>query len=199
MIANIYQRLKDEQDPEEIKSLLESSGRIEIFERVISSYENWVPVFKFILFSYSIESDHIQNGDNWEQTRKEIANLVGIQLDDRLNFEEIVYLKAEPVWKTVDQYLKFQQSREFRHLMGLRAAYERMISSLFAEMDFDQQAKNTVHAQNIWDKIGEYEQMVRQRYGEAFMKVLKDTTPDIRERKKAKGGLTLEDSPYIGT
>src|SRR5205085_11018533 len=102
MIVNIFQSLKDASTTEEASNILRSIGRYELFARVFMEYPDTICVLKFILFAYSIESNYLEVGDNWEEQRRRIAHLAGVPKNEQ--FEEIVGLHKRAMWKTVDEY-----------------------------------------------------------------------------------------------
>jgi len=196
MIENIFQELKDCKDANQCLLILTRIDRVEMFEDVMEKYDNWWPVIKWIICCFSFESDLLELGNDWDENKRKVAELCEVKTNDDkddMYLDNIVNLKDEPIWRTVEAYLNYQGSREFKHLIVLRQLYERMLSSTFDDnVDYDQQYKNSVYAKKLWDDIGEYEQAVRQKFGNGFMGVKAKARKVVEERKTASG-LSIEE------
>lgn len=202
MIKNLYQELKSAADQNEAAAIITRLRKEELFEPLMNEFSDWWPVCKYILDAYSIESEFIEIGEDWQEKKKQIAIQNGLGALGEEQLRDILSMKTPGIWKTVDNYLQYQGGREFRHLTVLKQLYERMLSSTFDnEVSYDQQYQNSVYAKNIWKEIGEYEQAVWSKFTEQFKRVYTDANIVINKKKKSTSGtsLNLESSDLIHT
>lgn len=117
-------------------------------------------VIKFVLWSYSIESEMLlMNGETFEKTRLRIFKKC--ELPDRL-FEEVALLKSGAVRNCIERWLRFQSHEEFTNYTHFRDLRLEMLSSSIGsiikstgEQDFEQKMKNAIHAKELLEMMKE--------------------------------------------
>lgn len=146
---------------EDWEQYLDNLMLYEIFEDVIKAYPNkshLKTVIRYILYAYSVESDKVQIGADWEDNKKRIYDFVHGQQNKEL-LDQLVYLQHPAVTKTVHKWLEHQDMPVYKSLQSLKdlrlemqLACNSPLRKNTGEIDFDQKFKNTQHIKEL-DKM----------------------------------------------
>lgn len=191
MVESIYKEFIDI-SPEQAMSRMEDLG-LDRFQALQGEFKDqWHGIFRFILYAFSYDSIMLSIGDNWDDTKRQIYDKVGIKKDVEL-FEQVTALKSPVIAVAVTWYLKRQTAREFRHMCVLKDLYDQMCNSIYSnDIEFDQKRKNSKYMKELWEELEDYEQRVIQKYGATFMERKKDVEFIIKKDNKVQSAI-LED------
>ncbi len=202
MINSIYEEIGQITDAEEMEATLQRIGRSELFEP-IKNYPFWFNLMKYILHSYSIESDYTSLGDNWETTKRRIADIVDLPKNRTIIIHEglitekevqvidgVTSLLIPEVNKVINDYMDDQDDREFTHLISLKETYQMFLKSPFRDIDDDQMFKNMVNAKKLLEEIRDFEETVKQKWATAS---LGDARKEVTRNSKRKTTLLLHE------
>lgn len=165
-MINPYSSLvnSDEYDYEEY---LHRLNLFEVFKDIVNEYKNRHDakdvirgVIKFVLWSYSIESEMLlMNGESFEKTRERIFKKTELPQD---LFEDVALLKSYSVRNSIERWLRFQSHEEFTNYTHFRDLRLTMLSSSIGsivkstgEQDFEQRMKNAIHAKELLEMMKE--------------------------------------------
>lgn len=142
---------------------------IDIFLPVLKEYpENIIRkgVLKYIVSTYSLDSDAVIISLEWKCNKQKIFNKCG--LPDSL-WEDIGLLKNENVLKSINKWLNFQESDVWVQLCTLRdlrvemqmSANSKILKSS-GEIDYSQKFLNATYANDLQKMIKDLEQQLIQ-------------------------------------
>lgn len=197
MVVSLYKELAH-LEPEQFEAKIERMD-LDLFDLLkVEHPKHWFGITKFILLAFSHDSEMLMLNDDWEMSKKKIYNKVGLPKEEEI-FNMVVQLNSTAIYQTVNNYLNFQQAREFKHLTSLKELYEQMLSSIYKfDVDYDQKRKNSKYAFELWNEIEVYEQRAEQKYGNGFSERKKEAEALIKTASSANAkkstGATLEDA-----
>lgn len=145
---------------------LEKCLLIDIFMPIIIFYKE--PhiikcVIKYIVYAYSVQSEKIVLGMDWQKNKQQIFEFVLIK-PEKDSYEDLVLLKNKAVVDTIHNWMEFQDNDTFKMLQVLKdLRVEMQISSLSriikssGEVDYDQKYRNAEYSVKLKEKIKELE------------------------------------------
>ncbi len=110
-MTNAYSSILAYRD-DDWQEYLDNMMLYDIFEDVIIAYPNKQTlkcVIRYILYAYSIESDQVHIGVDWEENKKRIYEFVFAPQSKDL-VDQLVYLQHPSVTKTIHKWLEWQES-----------------------------------------------------------------------------------------
>lgn len=165
------------------KGLFEEYPEVEVFKSVI----------KYIVNAYSIDSDMIMIGLDWDKNKKKIFENTQVQQSTEL-YNALVHLHNDKVREAINLWLEFADNNVFTELQMLKdlkvelqhAAISRIIKSN-GEVDYDQKFKNTGYVRELRIKIHELELELIQNNSK-----LKDGVVELKRILKQKNHFGIE-------
>lgn len=169
---------------------------IEIFRPVIEFYKDdsvkLKCVIKFILHCYSVESDKVKIGYDWQKNKQEIFEETCKPMRDL--YEATVLLKNDAVIETVNKWLTFQDSEVHSELCMLKDLKLEMqlsansnIRKPSMEIDYDQKYKNSTYVTELRKKIRDLESEFIQNNSK-----LKEAVKEFKAAAKNKATIGVE-------
>lgn len=139
---------------------------IDVFMPVIKEYTDVSTlkcVIRYIVTAYSLESDKIILGMDWQKNKQEIFEYAMLKPEAK-SYEDLVLLKNKAVVDAIHNWLNFQDSESFRQLEVLKdLRIEMQISCLSdikkssGEVDYDQKYRNAGYANDLKKMIKDLE------------------------------------------
>ena len=130
-----------------------------IFQPLIDHYgmdmERFNKSLFYILMVYSRDSEYLHAGCSYDENKINIVKELNIPEDLSFNLIDLV---DQPVYLTVDNYIQYQGSRTWEHLVMVRELYEQMRNSARSMMkkndliDWDQKMKNAKYAKELYEE-----------------------------------------------
>ncbi len=186
-MINHYQALV-EYCGEDWESFLDDILLSDIFKPLIDAYpdkNNLKCVIRYIVYSYSVDSDKIGIGVDWENNKKKIFEFVCVKPQSDL-FNQLVNLTHPKVIEVIHNWLNHQGGEVFSRLQSLKdlkvemqQASNGMILKSTGERDYDQKFKNAGYVKELSQMIKDLEAEIIQNNPK-----LKDA---IRELDKLSG------------
>lgn len=140
-----------EYNGDDFAEYLEVLQLIDIFEELIKQYANDKPLLKqitkYIVWTYSLNSEKVIIGMDWEENKKKIYEYV--MLPPTL-YSEIVDLQEEVIVRTIDKWLVHQDKEtytEFCKLRDLKLYMQKSYSD--ASVDANQRFKNAGYSKEL--------------------------------------------------
>lgn len=169
---------------------LETLMLIDIFMPIIKKYnqpDDVKCVVKYILYAYSISSDHVIMGMDWLDNKKKIFDFVMLKPEKKYE-DELVHLKSTEVVETINAWIDFQDNQTFKMLQTLKDLRVQMqiasvsdIKKASGEIDFDQKFKNAKYALELKQMIKDLESELIQNDAK-----LKDAVLEVKQKRKKK-------------
>lgn len=167
---------------------------IEIFKPVIEFYKDDLVklkcVIQYILHCYSVESEKVKLGMDWQKNKQEVFEETCLPKRDL--YESTVLLKNESVNETINRWLTFQDSEVHSELCMLKDLKLEMqlsanssIRKSSGETDYDQKYKNSTYVTELRKKIRDLEAEFIQNNNK-----LKDAVKEFKAAKKNKSTLS---------
>ena len=185
MISPFHSIISYEGD--EWQEFLDKMLLIDIFMPLFKEYSevSYIKsVIKYIVYAYSVDSDKIILGMEWQKNKQNIFEYVMIK-PEKKSYEDLVLLRNSEVVKTINNWLEFQDNDAFRQMQVLKdLRVEMQISSLTdikkasAEIDYDQKYKNACYANDLKKMIKDLESELIQNNQR-----LKDAVKEVRVTK----------------
>lgn len=145
---------------------LERVCLIEIFKPVIEYYKDIGTlkcVIRYIVYAYSLESDKVILGMEWQKNKQHIFEFV-LAKPIKDIYEELVLLKNPSVVAAIHNWLEFGDNDTFKQLSSLKdLRVEMQLSSVSAikkpsmEIDYDQKFKNAEYSAKLKIMISDLE------------------------------------------
>lgn len=145
---------------------LNNIGLYEVFKEIIHLYSDTDDrkcIIKYIIWTYSVESDRIVIGRDWLDNKKEIFEAANVKPTQSL-YNDLVLLKNDQILAVIIKWMNFQDSDTFKQLSVLKDLRVEMqtssISSILkatGEQDFDQKFKNAKYAIELKSMIRDLE------------------------------------------
>jgi hypothetical protein len=164
-----------------------------VFEPIISGYpdrSDFNKILFFILHVYSKESKVVVPGQDYTAIKMSVANNLG--MSEKL-VNSTVFLQCPLVTRAVQLYLQRQMSKTLEHLVMKRELYSQMLHSAMSNLtdsggltDYEQKAKNSAHANKLYDEIHEWEARLMDENKE-----LKGALDDLRNLKMKKNSTSM--------
>jgi hypothetical protein len=165
----------------------------EVFEPIIAGYPDrsaFNKILFFILHLYSKESKVVVPGQDYTAIKMSVAKSLG--MSEQL-IQSAVFLQCPLITRAVQNYLKRQMSKTLEHLVMKRELYMQMVHSAISDLkdgsgltDYEQKAKNSAHANKLYDEIHEWETRLMDEN-----KDLKSAMDDLRNLKVKKNTTSL--------
>lgn len=189
-MINSYQSIINYEE-DEWEDYLTSICLIDIFKPLIDLVKDKSSLkmaIRFIVWTYSKDSEHIVLGDDWSKNKNRIFDKTYLSND---YYEDFVLLKNRIVVETIQRWIDFQDNNTFSNLMSLKdLMIEMRLSSNSAlkktdgtTIDYDQKYKNAGYVQELQKMIADLESELVQNDIK-----LKD---GIKDLKKAKNNLSI--------
>jgi hypothetical protein len=167
---------------------------IEIFKPVIDFYkEDKVKlkcVIQYILHCYSVESDKVKIGLDWQKNKLEIFEDTCMPLKELM--DDTVYLKNYSVITVINSWLQFQDSEVFAELcmlkdlkLEMQLSATSIIRKSSGEIDYDQKYKNSTYVTELRKKVRDLESEFIQNNVK-----LKDAVKEFKTATKSKSTLS---------
>jgi hypothetical protein len=181
---------------DEWKEFLEKLLLVDIFMPVINEFSDVNDLkcaIRYIVYSYSSNSDKIVVGMEWLKNKEKIFDFVCARPIMELK-DKLVLLKSEKVVETIHNWLNFQDQKTFTQMMVYKDLMIEMqlsanspIKKSSSEIDFDQKFKNAEYAASLKKKIHELEQELIQNDAK-----LKDAIKELSKIRKGSGTVGVE-------
>lgn len=164
----VYQTLTTYQGSE-WKKLFEQLGLLDTFGEILGDYshpDSTRKVIRYIVWTYSANSERLISGQDWENNKKNNFDHAGIAIE---MWEKIGMLKDRVILNAVHYWLEYQDDPVFKMLLCLKdLKLEMQISSVgritkaSSEIDYDQKYKNANYAIELDGKIKQLENQLIQ-------------------------------------
>ena len=174
----------------EWEDYLERLSFIDIFGGLIKEFPDkgdFTCVIKYIVYAYSVESDMVVIGQDWDKTKKKIFEKVMARPKEDM-YRALVHLQNDKVLKAIEKWLQYQNNEVWETLQtaqDLRAEMKLScltpIKKSSGELDFDQKHKNLMYCIELRKTIKELESELIQN-----SVTLKEAVKEIREVKQKK-------------
>jgi len=168
---------------------------------LIDIFKDLIPLFKdkealtqgirYIVWTYSKQSDCITLGTDWYENKKRIFDKT---LLPSTYFQDLVDLENSIIIKTIQRWLEFQDSATFSQLMMLKDLQLEMqqsansnIKKANLEIDYDQKFKNAKYVNDLKGMIEDLEQELIQNSPK-----LKAAVQELGAKSKAKNTIGVE-------
>jgi hypothetical protein len=145
-------------DGDDWQEFLDKCLVIDIFTPVIKEYQDiqkLKSVIRYILYTYSQQSDKIILGMEWQKNKQQIFEFVQVKPEKGL-YEDLVLLKNDAVLLTVQRWLDHQDGDSFKQLQTLKdLRVEMQLSSISkiikssGEVDYTQKFLNAEYANKL--------------------------------------------------
>lgn len=167
---------------------------LRIFESIFQEYEDRGLCKKMVLYvayTHTIESDKISVGGD---RRKECHQIFkDLKIPDE-HYDDVVLLKGDAVLKSVQLWMRNQDSRQIEYLFTLQNAYVQQqaaalkdIRKSTSEIDFDQKQRCIEHMTELKKMIKDAESELQQNHEK-----LKEAYQDIKKATKVKNTIGPE-------
>jgi hypothetical protein len=190
----------------EWEDYLERITLYDIFKGLIKEYPDkgdFTAVVKYIVYAYSVESEMIVLGSDWQKNKQKIFELCLVRPKEEF-YESLVLLKNTAVVEAIHNWLEWQDQDVFKQLQTLKDLRIEMqltcvsrITKASGENDYDQKFKNAQYSLDLKKMIKDLESELIQNSAK-----LKDAIKEVRETKQNKSfGLEtmLKESNGTGT
>lgn len=144
------------------QDFLERCMLIDIFMPVIKAYKDIDDAkcaIKYIAYAYSIQSDKVKLGMDWQKNKQDIFEFVLARPVKDL-YEDLVLLRNENVVESIHRWITFQDNEVFEQvcvLRDLKAEMQRSCHAPITVVDYDQKFKNAGYAIDLKLKIKDLE------------------------------------------
>jgi hypothetical protein len=175
-------------DGDQWQEFLEKICLIEIFKDVITAYASQPTMVKciirFIVWTYSKDSDKVSVGADWLETKKKIYEAAELPLTAEME-KAVLYYRDDAVlssikkwiaWQDNDTYTEIKMLKDLRVEMQISANSD--IKNAQAETNYDQKFKNAKYSIELYQMIKDAEATLMQadpRLKEALQEVRKAT------------------------
>lgn len=180
----------------DLKEYIEELSLTDVFEKLIKKYNDssdFSCALRYILYAYSVESEMLVIGQNWEKTKKKIYEKVCAKPIKDM-YEELVHLKSTEVLETIQRWLDYNDSDVFTSLQTLKDLRAEMqmtcltqIKKSSGEIDYTQKFLNAEYALKLKQMIKELESELIQTNP-----VMKDAIKEFRSEKNKSGLMGIE-------
>jgi len=170
---------------------------IDIFKELILKYgkdkQELRSFIRYIIWSYSKNSDKVILGDDWRENKKRIFDAAGFKPVKEL-LDATVNLQDDVVLKTIQKWLTYQDNNVFSQLCVLKDLQQEMqlsanspIKKSSGEIDYDQKYKNACY-------VGDLRKMIMDLEDELIQMTpkLKDAIKDVRQSINKKNTKSVE-------
>jgi hypothetical protein len=141
---------------------------LEIFKELIAWYGDNKPLLKsfikYIVWAYSKDSDMVVLGMDWQDNKRKIFDVSGF-LPEQKYLDTTVHLKDFVVLKTIQNWLRFQDSNTWVEYCNLKDLRQQMqlasVSDLkksSGEIDYDTKFKCATYSKDLLQMIKDLEQ-----------------------------------------
>lgn len=176
---------------------LDRISLLEIFKEVIEKYSAEPTylqgVIRYIVWTYSKDSEKITLGTNWLENKKRIYADAFLPLHDDFR-NEIIYLQDIAVLVVVKKWLQFQDDDTFKELIMLKDLRTEMqlsanspISNGNSGINYDQKFKNAKYSMDLSLMIRETETKLLQNDPK-----LKDAVQEMKKAGKSNSYISAE-------
>jgi hypothetical protein len=178
------------------KEYFDRIAMIEIFKPVIEFYKDdrvkLKCVIQYILHCYSVESEKVKLGMDWQKNKQEIFEDTCMPKKDL--YESTVLLRNESVIETIAKWVDHQDSSVFAELMMLKDLRMTLMLSVngtirksSGEEDYTQRYLNSTYVSELGKKIKDLESEFIQNNNK-----LKDAVREFKTAKKNKSTIGVE-------
>lgn len=153
---------------EDFSQLLDKYPFLRIFEPVIIEFpDNYSSIIKYIAYAFSIESNKITlQGDRRKETTSIFKEL---KIKEEF-YTDIILLQNRELLKSVQQWVKFQDSAQLEYLFTLKESYVQQQSAAVSPLkksdgisiDYDQKQKCIEHMSELRLMIKDAESELKQ-------------------------------------
>lgn len=176
---------------------LDRISLLEIFKEVIEKYSAEPTylqgVIRYIVWTYSKDSEKITLGTNWLENKKRIYADAFLPLHDDFR-NEIIYLQDIAVLVVVKKWLQFQDDDTFKELIMLKDLRTEMqlsanspLSNGNSGINYDQKFKNAKYSMDLSLMIRETETKLLQNDPK-----LKDAIQEMKKAGKSNSYISAE-------
>jgi hypothetical protein len=176
---------------------LDRISLLEIFKEVIEKYgaepTYLQGVIRYIVWTYSKDSEKITLGTNWLENKKRIYADAYLPLHDDFR-NDIIYLQDIAVLVTVKKWLQFQDDDTFKELIMLKDLRTEMqlsanspLSNGNSGINYDQKFKNAKYSMDLSLMIRDTELKLLQNDPQ-----LKEAIQEVRRAEKSKISISPE-------
>lgn len=174
---------------------LEKICVIEVFKKLIKEYTDKIKLkcaIQFILYCYSVESEKVILGHDWQKNKQKIYEDTCTPTRDL--YEDLVLLKNETVVHTIHRWLDFQNSDVHAEIcmlkelkMELQISANTKIVKSSGEVDYTQKYLNATYVNELRKKIKDLESEFVQNNIK-----LKEAVREIKGVGKSKSTMGVE-------
>lgn len=167
---------------------------IEVFKPVIEEFKTdrvrLKCVIQYILHCYSVESDKVKIGMDWQKNKQEIFEDTCMPIRDL--YQDTVLLMNNSIIETINKWLTFQESEIFSELcmlkdlkLEMQLSANSIIRKPSGEIDYDQKYKNSSYVTELRKKIRDLESEFIQHNNK-----LKEAIKEFKSAKKNKNTMS---------
>lgn len=174
---------------ENFEDYLNVINLLRIFEPIFNEYED-KPLCKqivmYIAYTHTLESNKISVGGD---RRKECHQVFKDLIIDEEYYEDLVLLKSDAVVKSVQMWMRYQDSNQIEYLFTLKNAYVQQQAAALNSLpkstgigiDFDQKQRCIEHMTELKKMIKDAESELQQNHEK-----LKEAYQDVKKATKIK-------------
>lgn len=151
------------------KNLFDELGLLDVFGELLGTFsapESTRKIIRYIVWTYSANSERLVVGMEWETNKRNNFNHAGLPWD---LWEPIGLLKDLTILRSIHGWLEYQDEPVFKQLQCLKDLKLEMqlssvgrISKASSEMDYDQKYKNANYALELEKAIKQLENQLIQ-------------------------------------
>lgn len=193
-MINVFQSLIEYKE-NEWEEYLDRILLLNVFKDVIEAYpdkDTLKCVIRYIAYAYSVQSDKIILGQDWEDNKKQIFEFVCVKPTRDLE-DQLVFLLHPSITKSIHKYLDFQENSTHKTLSSLKDLKIEMqlscnsrILKATGEIDFDQKFKNAGYVRELGKMIDDLEKELIQNDPR-----LKEAAKEVYQKSKEKNSRSV--------
>lgn len=149
------------------QDFIDRIGLMEVFKELIEKYGNDPSLLrsyiKYVLWTYSFESEKILIGTDWLDNKKKIFETCDFKPEE-IYFKNTVYLECDVVLRTIHRWLKYQDKPVFTQYKVLKdLMFEMQVSAnspikkSSGEIDYTQKFLNAGYVKDLRKMISDCE------------------------------------------
>lgn len=149
------------------QSFIDKIGLMDVFKELIEKYDSDPSLLKsyikYILWTYSIQSEKIIIGSDWADNKKKIFEACDFKPEEQF-FKNTVYLECDVVLRTIHRWLKYQDMPVFTQykvlkdlLFEMQVSANSPIKKSSGEIDFSQKFLNAGYVKELRKMISDCE------------------------------------------
>lgn len=143
--------------------LLNDLNVLSVFDGILSipcSADETSGIIKYIVWTYSVESDKVQFERDWYRCKQKVFQLSGLDVEW---YQKTVELEDATILHAINKWVEYQDDDIFEQLITLKDLRAEMRRSCLSPImkatgiDYDQKFKNAQYSVELMDRIKELE------------------------------------------